>query len=99
MNLNQHPTLDQLCKLVASVDDDRYSHILFVTKDGEVHLPPLRADTANEDILQFVLDSFMISKGYLGWQAAQDPEWMDELFSELNAHWVEKTIGFAWQSI
>ena len=84
MNLDQHPTLDQLCQLVASVDDDRDSHILFVTKDGEVHISPLRADTAtgadyaNEDILQFVLDSFMIFKGYLGWQAAQDPEWMDE---------------------
>ena len=83
MNLDQNPTLDQLCQLVASVDDNQDSHILFVTKDGDVHLSPLRADTAdgadyaNEDMVQFVLDSFMIAQGYLGWQATQDSEWMD----------------------
>lgn len=105
MNLDHHPTLDQLCQLVASVDDDKDSHILYVTKDGDVHLSPLRADTAvgaeyaNEDMIQFVLDSFMIAKGYLGWQATQEPEWMDELFSELVLHWAEKTTGFAWKSV
>lgn len=105
MNLDYYPTLVQLCQLVGSVDDDQDSHLLFVTKDGEVHLSPLRADTAagalyaDEDTLQFVLDSFMIAKGYLGWQATQDPEWMEELFSELVLHWSEKTTGFAWKSV
>ncbi|MBC7572264.1 MAG: hypothetical protein H7319_21415 [Spirosoma sp.] len=104
MNLDYNPTLDQLCQLIASVDDDQDSHILFVTKSGDVHLSPFRADTAtgadyaNEDTLQFVLDTFMIAEGYTGREATQDLEWMDELFSALNEHWAEKTTGFAWKS-
>lgn len=105
MNLDYSPTLDQLCQLVASVDDNQDSHILFVTKNGDVHLSPFRADTAvgadyaNEEELQFVLDTFMIAEGYMGREATQDPEWMDELFSELIVHWEDKTTGFAWKSI
>ncbi|WP_020607047.1 hypothetical protein [Spirosoma spitsbergense] len=99
MNLDQFPTLDQLCQLIGSVDDNQDSHILFVTKNGDVHLSPFWADTAygadyaNEDTLQFVLDTFMIAEGYTGQQAAQDPEWMDGLFSELKENWALKTIG------
>ncbi len=104
MNLDYNPTLDQLCQLIASVDDAQDSHILFVTKRGDVHLSVFSANTttgsdyANEDTLQFVLDTFMIGQGYVGRQATQDPEWMDELFSELILHWTEKTTGFAWTS-
>jgi len=104
MNLNYNPTLDQLIQLVGSVDDTQDSHILYVTKTGEVYLSVFRSDTAagfeyaNEDTLQFVLDTFMIAKGYMGWQATQDPEWMDEIFSELNEHWACRTTGFAWKT-
>jgi hypothetical protein len=42
-----------------------------------------------------VLDTFIIVKGYTGWQAAQDPEWIAELFSELNEHGACRTTGFA----
>lgn len=102
MNLDYNPTLDQLCQLIASVDDNQDSHILFVAKNGDVFLTPFRADTAagadyaNEDVLQFVLDTFLMSEGYTGWKASQDLEWMAELFSALNEHWADKTTGFAW---
>lgn len=104
MNLNQQPTLTQLIQLIGSVDDEQDSHILFVTKNGDVRLSPFRADTApgadyaNEDVLQFVLDTFMIAEGYTGQQATQDPEWMDELFSELTENWACKTTGFVWET-
>ena len=104
MNLNYNPTLDQLIQLMGSVDDTQDSHILYVTKNGDVHLAVFSADTAvgaeyaNEEILQFVLDTFMIGEGYTGQEAIQDPEWMDEVFSELNEHWAAKTTGFAWKS-
>ena len=104
MNLNQDPSLDQLIQLIGNVDDSRDSHILYVTKNGDVHLAPFRRDTAagadyaNEDTLQFILDTFLIGEGYTGQQAIQDPEWMDELFSELNHHWACQTTGFAWKT-
>lgn len=104
MNLNQRPTLDQLIQLMGGVDDTQDSHILYVTKNGDVHLSAFRSDTAagadyaNEDTLQFVLDTFMIGKGYTGQQAIRDPEWMDEVFSELNEHWACQTTGFAWKT-
>jgi hypothetical protein len=104
MNLNYNPTLNQLIQLMGSVDDSADSHILYVAKTGEVHLSVFRSDTAagagyaNEDTLQFVLDTFMIGEGYTGPQAIQDPEWMDEVFSELNEHWACQTTGFAWKT-
>lgn len=104
MNLDYHPTLEELCQLIASVDDTQDSHILYVNKTGDVFLVPLRADTfdgadyANEGKVQFVLDTFLISEGYTGWQATQDREWMEELFSALNEHWADKTTGFAWKT-
>ena len=101
MNLNYNPTLDQLKQIIAGVDDTTDSHILYVNKNGDVRLTAFRTDTAagadyaNEETLQFVLDTFMIGEGYTGQQAIQDPEWMEELFSELNEHWADKTTGFA----
>jgi len=97
--------MDQLHRLIASVDDKQDSHILYVNKTGDVFLAPFRADTAagadyaNEETLQFVLDTFILGKGFVGQQATQDQEWMDELFSELNEHWASKTTGFAWKTI
>ena len=104
MNLANNPTFEQLIQLIGSVDDNQDSHILYVTKLGEVHLVPFRTDTAagaeyaNEESLQFILDTFMIGKGYTGQQALQDPEWMDELYSELIEHWACRTTGFAWKT-
>lgn len=104
MNLTQSPTLDQLIQLIARVDDTKDSHILYVSKNGDVHLTAFRADTAagsdyaNEDTLQFILDTFMIGKGFVGWQATQDSEWMEEIFLELNEHWTYTTTGFAWKT-
>lgn len=104
MNLDHNPTLDQLRQLVASVDDTQDSHILYVNKTGDVHLAVFRADTAvgadyaNEETLQFVLDTFLIGEGYTGPQAILDQEWMDELLAELIDNWVCKTTGFAWET-
>ena len=104
MNLNYNPTLDQLRQIIAGVDDTQDSHILYVTKNGDVRLTIFRSDTAagadyaNEETLQFVLDTFLIGEGYVGQQAAQDPEWMDEVLSDLNEHWGCKTTGFAWKT-
>ena len=104
MNLDYNPTLDQLKLLVASVDDTQDSHIMYVNKTGEVRLAVFRVDTsvgaeyANEDTLQFILDTFLINEGYTGPQAALDPEWMEELLWELTEHWACKTTGFAWKT-
>lgn len=104
MNLNQHPTLGQLIQIIGGVDDNQDSHILYVNKNGDVHLDVFRADTAfwagysDENNLQFVLDTFMIGKGYTGQQAILDAEWMEEVFSELKEHWACRTTGFAWKT-
>jgi hypothetical protein len=85
MNLTHNPTLNQLSQLLGSVDDTQNSHILYVAKTGEVHLTAFRADTfagayyANEDTVQFVLDTFLIGQGYTGQKATEDPEWLAEV--------------------
>ncbi|GAB3904567.1 hypothetical protein GCM10028803_34180 [Larkinella knui] len=101
MNLNQNPTLDQLIQILNTVGYNHKSYILYVNKTGDVHLSALRACTtagvgyANGNSLQFVLDTFLIGKGYTGRQATQDLDWMKKVLSELNHHWACQTTGFA----
>ncbi|RYF68424.1 MAG: hypothetical protein EOO39_19455, partial [Cytophagaceae bacterium] len=95
MNLDRQPTIDQLSQLIASVDDMQDSHILYVTKTGDVQLAVFdaataaNADYAHEDAIQFVLDTFMQGEGHTGQQAAQDQAWIDELFSSLCENWAD----------
>src|SRR5947208_2164588 len=45
MNMEQNPTLAQLRTLIAACNDRAAHHVLWVAKNGEVHLSPVPEDT------------------------------------------------------
>lgn len=101
MNLNHNPTLEELKQLVASQQDEKYDHILYVTKAGDVHfaklgpeLVPAEWDEQNEDSYQFRLESFHQGNGYVGPEAAQADDWMQRLMRALLNNWRTKEVGY-----
>ena len=93
MNLNRHPTKDQLRKLLGEVDDTKANHILWVDSAGEVHLSPLPADLTpvsfekSHPLLRVRFEAFEAGNGYVGLDAATDEEWVTELYDNLIIQW------------
>jgi hypothetical protein len=101
MNLKDNPTIEDLKQLVANQEDDRYDHILYVTKNGDVHFSKLGpglvpADWANKnkDNYQFRLESFHRGNGYVGPEAAKDDDWVFRLMNALVLNWQKKNVGY-----
>jgi hypothetical protein len=93
MNLNHNPTEQQLRDLLARYDDRAASHVLWVTKTGEVQitqLPPGRslAELQQEHPeMQLRHETFLAGNEYVGPEAAADAEWVSELFGNLVEGW------------
>lgn len=98
MNLN-HPKIDELRHLLENADDKEDSHMMWVARDGVVHLDPLegssplRLSTQHED-MAFRLETFVAGNGYVGAAAAVDDDWVSRLFRALVSHWREGTRGY-----
>lgn len=93
MNLNNDPTLEQLAELVRQCDDFAGHHILWVRKNGDVELTQvpldqsaLEFDGSHSDV-QIRFEPFQAGNEYVGPDAADDAEWMSELFESLKTRW------------
>ena len=93
MNLNANPTPDQLRELIRDCDDAAGNHILWVRKTGEVELStvPVNQTPAglerNHPEMQIRFETFLAGNEYVGPEAAQDDEWISELFAGLVGEW------------
>jgi hypothetical protein len=98
MNLN-HPKIDELRQLLEKADDTVDSHMLWVARDGAVHLDPLGGSSplslsAQHHDMAFRLETFVEGNGYVGTAAAKDDDWVSRLFRALVSHWREGTRGY-----
>ena len=93
MNLENHPTPDQLRELLRACDDRAGHHILWVGKNGEVHLsriPKHRTPVGFEEShpeMQLRYETFLVGNEYVGPEAAADEGWVTELFDALVEKW------------
>lgn len=93
MNMNRNPTVDELRKLIGACDDRAAHHVLWVAKDGEVHVsqvPKEESPNAFEERqadMQLRLETFQAGNEYVGPEAARDYEWMKQLFQALQGEW------------
>ena len=99
MNLAAKPTRYELAALLRDCDDRTVSHLLWVEKDGEVHIDPLLEITPvaiadkNSEILKFKFESFARGNGSTGDKAALDKQWVDRLFRLLVSAWASGREG------
>jgi hypothetical protein len=101
MNLNNNPTVNQLREMIAKCDDENFHHIIWVNRNGIVNIHVLKGDdspaiwsTANENIIQFLHESFSAGSNYVGRNASLDDWWMNKLFEVLTTNWANKTMGY-----
>ena len=93
MNLETRPTVDALRELIEAANDREGHHILWVTKDGDVHLSVLSQSQsavgfqAEHPEMQLRLETFEAGNDYVGQAAARDDQWMNELFDALTKEW------------
>ena len=93
MNLNALPTQEQLRELLASSDDRAGHHVLWVSRTGDVsltRLPPGMSPAqfeAEHPEMQLRYEAFEKGNEYVGPAAADDGEWVSQLFDSLLAEW------------
>jgi hypothetical protein len=89
MNLEKKPTIDELRALIGVCDDLAGHHVLWVAKNGDVHItrvpknqtPPVQPD------MQLRYETFEAGNEYVGPKAAADDDWINELFEALTREW------------
>jgi hypothetical protein len=99
MNLNRRPTVQQLRMLIASADDHAGCHVIWVSRDGSVHLTTLR-DGYSPSLWAEVMAgrfrfhcSFQPGEGFVGAAASADSVWMRDLLAFLRERWSAKAVG------
>ena len=100
MNLKLNPEISQLKELISNSDDENFNHIIWVAKNGNVNIyatplsnPISTFENENGKNLQFWKGIYMMGDNYLGMEASNDGNYLQELFSNLIKHWRIKTYG------
>jgi len=87
MNMNQSPTTDQLQQLLGSKNDEDGSYTLWVDKAGCVHLDVVGDNESICEDARLRYVPFEAKVGFVGEDAASDPELIEDLFASLVAQW------------
>ena len=100
MNLKLNPEVSQLRELINDCDDDNFNHIIWVAKNGTVHIyastlsNPINAfENENGKNLQFWKGVYKKGDHYLGTEASDDIKYIEDLFDILIKNWKIKTYG------
>lgn len=95
MNMKRNPTKEQLRLLLRRCDDQSADHVIWISSDGGVHISPLSQeytlsewDRAMARAYSVRMDSVFAQGGeYVGPSAADDPDWVSELYAWLLEAW------------
>ena len=93
MNLNNQPTIEELARMFAAQKDSHDSHILWISKSGQVHIDCLSPhaheeefDKNNQDLLAR-LKMYRRGQGYVGKKAAADRDFIGRVLDTLKNEW------------
>jgi hypothetical protein len=93
MNLENNPTVEQLRDLLRECDDRAGHHVLWVAKNGDVHVSRVPKDKTvigfqeDKPEMQLRYETFEAGNEYVGPDAAEDEGWVNELFEALVKDW------------
>lgn len=93
MNMENNPTIGQLRDLIRGCDDRAGHHVLWVARNGDVYLSTLSDDQSpasfqeNQADMQLRFETFQAGNEYVGPDAAEDDEWIEQLYEALVADW------------
>jgi len=85
-------TLENVRQLIKDGDDTRNSQIR-VRNDGIAYLSYVVGNQQLEG-LQFRLETFQAGNGYVGIQASEDEQWIEQVFRTLERNWSSKRSGY-----
>lgn len=95
MNLNNQPSIDELARLFAAQKDSHDSHILWISKSGQVHIDCLSPhaheaefDRKNQQLLAR-LKMYRRGQGYVGKKAAADKDFIGNVLQTLKQTWAQ----------
>jgi hypothetical protein len=100
MNLDANPSIEELRELVKRCDDSAGHHVLWVKKSGEVIISCIPKNQTPDEIqedhpdMQLRMETFLAGNEYVGPEAADDCDWISELFESLRKEW-QKAKGKA----
>lgn len=93
MNLNNQPTTEELARMFAAQKDSHDSHILWISKSGQVHMDCLAThadetefDKNNQNLLAR-LKMYRRGQGYVGKKAAADKDFIGSVLQTLKQAW------------
>jgi hypothetical protein len=95
MNLEKNPTVEELRDLLRKCDDQAGHHVLWVAKNGDVHVSRVPKDETpvgfQEAVpeMQLRYETFEAGNEYVGPDAAEDEGWVKQLFDALVREWPE----------
>lgn len=93
MNLENNPSALQLREMIRQCDDAAGHHVLWVNKDGDVLISQIPAEQSPHEFeqshpdIQLRVQTFQRGNEYVGPEAAEDDEWITELFGGLESAW------------
>lgn len=95
MNMNDTPTAEELRELIADCDDRAGQHLLWVSRNGEVQVSQVPrsqdagsfAESLREMQLRF--ETFEAGNEYVGPDAAEDQDWINQLLELLTVEWAK----------
>ncbi|MEB0045922.1 MULTISPECIES: hypothetical protein [unclassified Pseudomonas] len=93
MNLNNQPTIDELARMFAAQKDSQDSHILWISKSGQVHIDCLSPHAHEEEFdknnhnLLARLKMYRRGQGYVGKKAAADKDFIGRVLQTLKHAW------------
>lgn len=100
MNLKLNPEVSQLKELISNCDDKNFNHILWVAKNGTVHIyatalsNPIQAfETENGKNLQFWKGVYDMGDNYFGIEASNDSKYLQDLYDNIIKLWNSKVYG------
>ena len=80
-------------ELIRARNDRASHHVLWVANDGEVHVSPVPKDTTplgfqqSHPEMKLRLGTFEAGNGYVGAEAAEDRDWINQLFDAVAREW------------
>ncbi|WP_065260981.1 hypothetical protein [Pseudomonas bananamidigenes] len=93
MNLNNQPTIEELARMFAAKKDSHDSHILWISKSGQVHIDCLSPHAGEEEFdrnnqnLLARLKMYRRGQGYVGKKAAADKDFIGNVLQTLKQAW------------
>jgi len=100
MNLKSNPEIFELKELVSKCNDEEFNHIIWVAKNGIVHIypttlsnPTREFESENGKNLQFWKGVYLKDNDYFGMEASEDSQYIQELYDSLIKNWKNKTYG------